>query len=79
MTMAPQIIVKAGDAAIPRRERRGALTLALPALIVVVFLYALPLARLLSLSFRGDVPHGPETLDKVPIRMLSIIIYDEET
>ena len=31
-----------------------------------------------SLSFRGDVPHGPETLDKVPIRMLSIIIYDEE-
>jgi transcriptional regulator with XRE-family HTH domain len=31
-----------------------------------------------SLSFRGDVPHGPETLDKVPIRMLSIIIYDGE-
>src|SRR6202049_2450970 len=31
-----------------------------------------------SLSFRGDVPHGTETLDKVPIRMLSIIIYDEE-
>jgi transcriptional regulator with XRE-family HTH domain len=31
-----------------------------------------------SLSFRGDVPHGPETLDKVPIRMLSIIVYDEE-
>ena len=31
-----------------------------------------------SLSFRGDVPHGPETLDRVPIRMLSIIIYDEE-
>lgn len=28
-----------------------------------------------SLSFRGDVPHGPEKLDKVPIRMLSIIIY----
>jgi hypothetical protein len=24
------------------------------------------------------VPHGPETLDRVPIRMLSIIIYDEE-
>jgi hypothetical protein len=24
------------------------------------------------------VPHGPETLDKVPIRMLSIIIYDDE-
>jgi transcriptional regulator with XRE-family HTH domain len=31
-----------------------------------------------SLSFRGDVPHGPERLDKVPIRMLSIIIYDDE-
>ena len=30
-----------------------------------------------SLSFRGDVPHGPETLGKVPIRMLSVIIYDE--
>jgi hypothetical protein len=24
------------------------------------------------------VPHGPETLDMVPIRMLSIIVYDEE-
>ena len=31
-----------------------------------------------SLSFRGEVPHGPETLGKVPIRMLSIIIYDEQ-
>jgi transcriptional regulator with XRE-family HTH domain len=31
-----------------------------------------------SLSFRGEVPHGPETLGKVPIRMLSIIIYDDE-
>jgi transcriptional regulator with XRE-family HTH domain len=30
-----------------------------------------------SLSFRGDVPHGPEKLDKVPIRMLSIVIYDK--
>lgn len=29
-----------------------------------------------SLSFRGDVPHGPEKLEKVPIRMLSVIIYD---
>lgn len=36
-----------------------------------------PLAAGDSLSFRGDVPHGPETLGKVPIRMLSIIIYDE--
>jgi transcriptional regulator with XRE-family HTH domain len=31
-----------------------------------------------SLTFRGDVAHGPERLEKVPIRMLSIIIYDDE-
>ena len=31
-----------------------------------------------SLSFRGEVAHGPVTLGKVPIRMLSIIIYDDE-
>ncbi len=31
-----------------------------------------------SLSFRGVVPHGPESLGKVPIRMLSIIIYEED-
>lgn len=30
-----------------------------------------------SLTFRGDVAHGPEKLVKVPIRMLSIIIYAE--
>jgi transcriptional regulator with XRE-family HTH domain len=29
-----------------------------------------------SLSFRGEIPHGPEKLEKVPIRMLSIIVYD---
>jgi transcriptional regulator with XRE-family HTH domain len=28
-----------------------------------------------TLTFRGDLPHGPEKLLKVPIRMLSIIIY----
>ncbi|MEP7311793.1 MAG: XRE family transcriptional regulator [Pseudomonadota bacterium] len=28
-----------------------------------------------SLTFRGDVPHGPEKLLKLPVRMLSIIIY----
>jgi DNA-binding XRE family transcriptional regulator/mannose-6-phosphate isomerase-like protein (cupin superfamily) len=28
-----------------------------------------------SLTFSGDVPHGPEKLIKTPIRMLSIIIY----
>jgi len=27
------------------------------------------------LTFRGDIAHGPERLVKVPIRMLSIIIY----
>ena len=31
-----------------------------------------------SLTFRGDVPHGPERLVKVPIRMLSVIIYGQE-
>jgi transcriptional regulator with XRE-family HTH domain len=31
-----------------------------------------------TLTFRGDVAHGPERLDKVPIRMLSIIIYGGE-
>jgi transcriptional regulator with XRE-family HTH domain len=31
-----------------------------------------------SLSFRGDVAHGPEKLDKVPIRMLSIIVYKDD-
>jgi transcriptional regulator with XRE-family HTH domain len=28
-----------------------------------------------ALTFRGDVAHGPERLEKVPIRMLSVIIY----
>ena len=31
-----------------------------------------------SLTFRGDVPHGPERLVKLPIRMLSIIVYGSE-
>ena len=31
-----------------------------------------------SLTFRGDVAHGPERLVKVPIRMLSIIMYGAE-
>lgn len=31
-----------------------------------------------SLTFRGTVPHGPEKLQKVPIQMLSIIIYGDE-
>ncbi len=28
-----------------------------------------------SLTFSGEVPHGPEKLIKTPIRMLSIIVY----
>ena len=40
--------------------------------------HSYPLGTGDSLSFRGDVPHGPEKLDKVPIRMLSVIVYDEE-
>jgi transcriptional regulator with XRE-family HTH domain len=28
-----------------------------------------------SLTFRGEIPHGPERLIRLPIRMLSIIIY----
>lgn len=31
-----------------------------------------------SLTFRGDVPHGPEELLKLPIRMLAIIIYGDD-
>jgi len=37
-----------------------------------------PLSAGDALTFRGDVPHGPESLGKVPIRMLSIIMYTEE-
>ena len=28
-----------------------------------------------ALSFAGHVPHGPETLERLPIRLLSIIVY----
>jgi hypothetical protein len=28
-----------------------------------------------SLTFRGDIPHGPERLIELPIHFLSIIIY----
>lgn len=30
-----------------------------------------------SLTFRGDVPHGPEKLIRCPIRFLAIIVYTE--
>ncbi|MGO9633953.1 MAG: helix-turn-helix domain-containing protein [Steroidobacteraceae bacterium] len=41
-------------------------------------IHSYPLGPGDSLSFRGQVAHGPVTLGKVPVRMLSIIIYDEE-
>ncbi len=31
-----------------------------------------------ALTFRGDIPHGPERLVKLPIRMLSVIIHHDE-
>lgn len=31
-----------------------------------------------TLTFRGDVAHGPERLEKVPIKMLSLIIYAKD-
>ena len=30
-----------------------------------------------ALTFRGEVPHGPEQLLEVPIRFLSVIVYSE--
>lgn len=31
-----------------------------------------------ALTFKGNVPHGPEKLIRLPIRMLATIIYDDE-
>jgi transcriptional regulator with XRE-family HTH domain len=31
-----------------------------------------------ALTFAGNVPHGPETLVRTPIRLLSVIIYEGE-
>ncbi len=31
-----------------------------------------------TLTFRGDVPHGPDKLLKTPIRMLSVIVYGND-
>ena len=30
-----------------------------------------------SLSFSGEIPHGPETLNQVPIKFVAIIIYQQ--
>jgi quercetin dioxygenase-like cupin family protein len=32
-----------------------------------------------SLSFRGEIPHGPERMIECPIRFLSIIMYPPTT
>jgi transcriptional regulator with XRE-family HTH domain len=32
-----------------------------------------------ALTFAGHIPHGPETLSKLPIRLLSVIIYGNES
>lgn len=32
-----------------------------------------------TLTFSGEVPHGPQTLLKLPIRFLSVIVYGEKT
>jgi mannose-6-phosphate isomerase-like protein (cupin superfamily) len=31
-----------------------------------------------SLTFDGEVPHGPEQLMKVPIKLLSVVNYGKE-
>jgi transcriptional regulator with XRE-family HTH domain len=31
-----------------------------------------------SLTFRGDIPHGPETLIELPIRFITVIHYSSE-
>jgi putative spermidine/putrescine transport system permease protein len=65
MTMAPRASATAADISISPRDRRAALTLALPALVVLVFLYALPMARLLSLSFQSDSGFGLEAYGRI--------------
>jgi DNA-binding XRE family transcriptional regulator len=32
-----------------------------------------------TLTFSGEVPHGPQMLIKLPIRFLSVIVYGQET
>jgi transcriptional regulator with XRE-family HTH domain len=32
-----------------------------------------------SLTFRGEVPHGPERLVRLPIRFLSVIVYADDS
>jgi quercetin dioxygenase-like cupin family protein len=32
-----------------------------------------------SLTFRGDIPHGPEQLIELPIHFLSTIIYGSQS
>jgi hypothetical protein len=31
-----------------------------------------------SLTFRGDIAHGPESLGKVPVRMLCFLLHEHK-
>ena len=65
MTAIVQSKAAAPRLAPPRRDRRAALTLALPALIVLVFLYVAPLARLLSLSLHSEAGFSLEAYGRI--------------
>jgi len=65
MTAIVQSKAAAPRFATPRRDRRAALTLALPALIVLVFLYVAPLARLLSLSLHSEAGFSLEAYGRI--------------
>jgi putative spermidine/putrescine transport system permease protein len=65
MTAIVQSKAAAPRLATPRRDRRAALTLALPALIVLVFLYVAPLARLLSLSLHSEAGFSLEAYGRI--------------
>ena len=47
-------------------------------LLIPSFVVSFVLLASSQLTFRGSVAHGPEKLIKLPIRMLAIIIYDDE-
>ena len=65
MTAIVQSKAAAPRLATPWRDRRAALTLALPALIVLVFLYVAPLARLLSLSLHSEAGFSLEAYGRI--------------
>jgi putative spermidine/putrescine transport system permease protein len=65
MTAIVQSKAAAPRLATPWRDRRAAVTLALPALIVLVFLYVAPLARLLSLSLHSEAGFSLEAYGRI--------------